>query len=53
VADCVNDDRYSQMVQNLAGATGIASTPTVRINGQDYQFSTREALATKIKEIAG
>ncbi|WP_327389771.1 DsbA family protein [Mycolicibacterium stellerae] len=53
VADCVNGDDYSQMVKNLADATGITSTPTVRINGQDYQFTTPEALASNAKEIAG
>ena len=53
VADCVSGDRYSQMVQSLADSTGISSTPTARINGQDYQFSTPEALASKAKQIAG
>jgi hypothetical protein len=40
------------MVQSLAQATGIKSTPTVRINRQDYEFSTPAALAEKAKEIA-
>ena len=32
VAVCIDSGRYSQMVQGLAGDTGINSTPTVRIN---------------------
>ena len=34
-------------------AAGIHATPTVRINGQDYQWSTPQALVDKIKEIVG
>jgi protein-disulfide isomerase len=41
------------MAQGLAQATGIKSTPTVRINGQDYEFSTPVALAEKAKETPG
>ena len=37
----------------LASATGIKSTPTVRINGEDYEYSTPDALVAKIKEIVG
>jgi len=52
-ADCIISERYSPMVQSLAQATGIKSTPTVRINGQEHEFSTPAALAEKAKEIAG
>jgi hypothetical protein len=41
------------MVQGLAKATGIQATPTIRINGQDYQFTTPDALVAKIKETVG
>jgi protein-disulfide isomerase len=41
------------MVDGLATAAGIHATPTVRINGQDYQWSTPQALVDKIKEIVG
>jgi protein-disulfide isomerase len=41
------------MVQGLARSTGITATPTVRINGEDYTVTTPEALATKVREIAG
>ena len=53
VPDCINNGTYVDLVGGLAGATGIQSTPTVRINGEDYQYSTPEALVTKIKEIVG
>ncbi len=32
---------------------GIHATPTVRINGQDYQWTTPDAFVAKIKEIVG
>ncbi len=41
------------MVDGLASAAGIHATPTVRINGEDYQWSTPDALVAKIKEIVG
>jgi protein-disulfide isomerase len=41
------------MVDGLASAAKISATPTVRINGQDYQFSTPDALVAKVKEIVG
>jgi protein-disulfide isomerase len=53
VPDCVNSGKYADMVDGLAKATGINSTPTVRINGEDYKFSTPDALIAKVKEIVG
>ena len=53
VPDCVNSGKYLPMVDGLAAAAGIHATPTVRINGQDYQWSTPQALVDKIKEIVG
>jgi protein-disulfide isomerase len=53
VPDCINKGRYTEMSQGLASATGIQATPTIRINGQDYQFSTPDALVAKIKETVG
>ena len=53
VPDCINKGRYTEMVQGMAKATGIQATPTIRINGEDYQYSTPDALVAKIKEIAG
>ncbi|MHC9297346.1 thioredoxin domain-containing protein [Mycobacterium sp. LTG2003] len=53
VPDCINNGRYVEMVQGMAGATGINATPTIRINGEDYEPSTPQALVDKIKEIVG
>jgi protein-disulfide isomerase len=53
VPDCIKDGKYMKMVDGLATAEGIHATPTVRINGQDYQWSTPEAMVAKIKEIVG
>ncbi|MGA8328758.1 MAG: DsbA family protein [Mycobacterium sp.] len=53
VPDCIRDNKYKAMVDGLAAAAGIHATPTVRINGQDYQWSTPDAFVAKIKEIVG
>jgi hypothetical protein len=41
------------MVQGLAAAAGIQSTPTIKINGQAYEFSTPDALVAEVKKIVG
>ncbi len=53
VPDCIDKGRYTEMVQGLAAATGIQSTPTIRINGEDYAPTTPDALVAKIKETVG
>lgn len=53
VPNCVNNGRYLNLVRGLAGATGVQSTPTIRFNGEDYQWSTPEALVAKVKEVVG
>ncbi|MGH3642085.1 MAG: DsbA family protein [Mycobacterium sp.] len=53
VPECVNSGRYVDMAKGLAAATNVNGTPTVRINGEDYKFSTPDALVAKIKEIVG
>ncbi len=53
VPDCVNSGKYNDMIDGLAAAAKINATPTVRINGEDYEFSTPDALVAKVKEIAG
>ncbi|MDT5209952.1 MAG: hypothetical protein QOF67_2367, partial [Mycobacterium sp.] len=53
VPDCIDKGKYTAMVAGLAAATGIQSTPTVKINGQEYQQSTPDALVTEIKKIVG
>jgi protein-disulfide isomerase len=53
VPDCINKGRYVEMVQGLAAASGITATPTIRINGQDWQATTPDDLVKKVKEIVG
>jgi protein-disulfide isomerase len=53
VPDCIKAGKYIPMVDGLPTAAGIHATPTIRINGQDYQWSTPDALVAKIKEIVG
>jgi protein-disulfide isomerase len=53
VADCINNGNYDDMVGSLAATANITSTPSVRINGEDYDYSTPEELVAKIKEIVG
>jgi protein-disulfide isomerase len=53
VPDCINSGRNVDLVNGLAAATNVNATPTVRINGEDYQYSTPDALVAKIKEIVG
>jgi protein-disulfide isomerase len=50
---CIEKGRYSDLSAGLAAATNVNSTPTVRINGEDYQFSTPDALAARVKELVG
>jgi protein-disulfide isomerase len=52
-ADCINNGSYTGMVAAMADATNVSHTPTVRINGQDYELSTSDALVARIKEIVG
>lgn len=53
VPDCINSGKYISKVTGLAAASNIRATPTVRINGEEYDPSTPEAFVTKIKDIVG
>lgn len=53
VPQCINDGRYEDMVKGLAKAANVNSTPTIRINGQDYSPSTPDALIAEIEKIVG
>ncbi|PQM47336.1 Serine/threonine-protein kinase PknE [Mycobacterium talmoniae] len=53
VAACINGDKYLDRVKGMAKSSGIRATPTVRINGEEYNFSTPDDLVGKIKEIVG
>jgi protein-disulfide isomerase len=52
-AGCINRGTYTQMVAGMADATDVDHTPTVRINGEDYELSTPDALVTAIEQIVG
>jgi protein-disulfide isomerase len=53
VPDCINSGKYLDKVTGEAVAAQIKATPTIKINGEDYDPSTPEALVSKIKEIVG
>jgi hypothetical protein len=53
VPDCINSGRNVDMVNGIAAASNVNATPTILINGEDYKFSTPDALVAKIKEIVG
>ncbi|MBB5167300.1 DsbA family protein [Mycobacterium sp. AZCC_0083] len=50
-ADCINADTYTGTVSGMAAATNVEHTPTVRINGQDYELSTPDALVASIEQL--
>lgn len=53
VADCVNHNKYTDMVKGLAPAAKINSTPTIRLNGQDISPANPDELIAKITSIVG
>jgi len=53
VPDCVNSGKYLSKVTGEAAAAHINSTPTIKINGDDYDPATPDALVSKIKGIVG
>ncbi|OBK48014.1 DsbA family protein [Mycobacterium sp. 1081908.1] len=53
VPDCINSGKYLSKVGGEAAAAKINATPTIKINGDDYEPSTPDALVAKIKSIVG
>ncbi|OBG28222.1 hypothetical protein A5672_04105 [Mycobacterium alsense] len=53
VPDCINSGKYISKVTGEAAAAKITGTPTVKINGEEYEQSTPQALVDKIKSIVG
>jgi protein-disulfide isomerase len=55
VPDCINKGKYVPMVQGLAQATQIQSTPTVKINGQEFDTGngTPDKLVEQVKSMVG
>ena len=53
VPDCINSGKYMPMVA-AGDAAGMHATPTIRINGEEYQCDdAARTLVAKIKEIVG
>jgi protein-disulfide isomerase len=52
-SQCIEKGQYASMSAGAAEATNVTATPTVRLNGEDYEFSTPDALAAKVKELIG
>jgi protein-disulfide isomerase len=52
-AGCIDSGAYRPTVAGMAAATNVEHTPTVRINGQEYDPSTPEALVTSVEAITG
>lgn len=53
VADCVNHNRYTDMVKGLASAAKITATPTIRLNGEDISPANPDELIAKITQVVG
>lgn len=53
VPDCINSGKYVPKVTGEASTAGITATPTIKINGENYDPSTPDALVAKIKTIVG
>ena len=53
VPDCINSRKYLSKVTGEAAAANIIATPTIKINGDNYDPTTPDAMVAKIKSIAG
>ena len=51
--DCINSGKYLSKVTGESAAEHINATPTIKINGEEYDPSTPDALVAKIKSIVG
>jgi protein-disulfide isomerase len=53
VPDCINSGKYLDKVKGAAAAAKINATPTIKINGNDYEPTTPDALVAAVKQIVG
>ena len=53
VPDCINSGKNVSKVAGEAALAHINGTPTIKINGNDYDPTTPDALVAKVKEIVG
>ena len=51
--DCINSGKYVSKVSGEAATANVTATPTIKINGENYDPSTPDALVAKIKSIVG
>ncbi|RFD25344.1 hypothetical protein MUBE_09410 [Mycobacterium uberis] len=53
VPDCINSGKYLAKVVAEAAFAKISATPTIKINGDEYDPLTPDALVAKVKTIVG
>ena len=53
VPACINSGKYVDKVAAEAQTAGVDSTPTIKVNGEDYSPSSPQDLVAKIKGIVG
>ncbi|QLL10340.1 DsbA family protein [Mycobacterium vicinigordonae] len=53
VSDCINSGKYLSKVTSAAAAAGVNATPTVQINGQEYDVTTPDALVAEVEKLVG
>ncbi|MGB3480914.1 MAG: thioredoxin domain-containing protein [Mycobacterium sp.] len=53
VAKCIDGGNYNAVVDGMTAAASITATPTIRINDEDYRYSTPADLISKVREIVG
>lgn len=49
--ECIESGEYVTLVQNMAASQGVSATPTVRLNGDDYEPSSPDALVDDVNEL--
>ncbi len=53
VPDCINSGKYVAKVAGECELTKVCQTPTIKINGSNYEPTTPEDLVARIKQIVG
>jgi hypothetical protein len=52
-ATWINSGKYLSLVADSASTGHVTGTPTIRVNGEDYDASTPDALNARIQTILG
>jgi protein-disulfide isomerase len=53
VSECIEKNRYTDMVKGLASETKVKATPTIRLNGEDISPANPEELIAKVRAVVG